>query len=302
MIKKSILVCAVLLCLHAAWVARFPDRGMPTHQFQDNVVKVQRFLYAESPYALVGTSLSARILKDSIPEVASIAFGGSSVKNGLRLVLFKPEAPRVLFVETNLLLRESDAGFIDRALAPFPYAVKRVVPSLREQYQPICLFADLMLGATGVNPQQGAATVNREFLERCIEDALAADTVSPPDRARGRMERVASLLSGIEAKGTRLVFFEMPVHPRLEGLASFGQVRELVEERFPRTRYAYVPRDTAAYLTTDGMHLDYDGQCRFSGYFRSCIRGCIGAGDGARGAGPPGGGGRGGGGGGSCGR
>ena len=276
MVKKSILVCTVLLCLHAAWVACFPERGVPTHQFQDNVVKVQRFLYAESPYVLVGTSLSARILKDSIPEVTSIAFGGSSVENGLRLVLCKPAAPRVLFVETNLLLRESDADFIDRAVAPIPYMVKRVFPSLREQYQPICLFADVMLGATGVNPQRGAATVNREFLERCIQDALVADTVCSSDRAHGRMELIASLLSAIEAKGSRLVFFEMPVNPRLEGMASFRQVRELVEERFPRARYAYMPRDTAAYLTTDGMHLDYEGQCRFSSYFKNNVRGYIG--------------------------
>lgn len=271
MIKKTLLCCLVLLCVHAALIAWMPHLGKPTHQFQDNVVKVQSFLYDRSPYVIVGTSLSARILKDSIPDVSSIAFGGSSVENGLRLVLTKPVLPRVLFVETNLILRESDSTFIEQAVHPLMFQWKRLLPSFREQYQPICLFADAVFRLSGINPQSGAAKINRDFLNRSIGMKIASDTLYHTAYACKRMERIDGLLNEIEKRGTRLVFFEMPVHDELKNLGSFDQVRTLIHSRYPDAQYSYIPCDTASYITTDGIHLDYDGQLRFTAYFRSHI-------------------------------
>ncbi len=82
MIKKSFLSFLVMFGIHAVVTYLLPSLGMATNQWQDNMVKAQHFLYDEdADTAMIGTSLSARILPDSIPSVRSVAFGGCAVED-----------------------------------------------------------------------------------------------------------------------------------------------------------------------------------------------------------------------------
>ena len=88
MIKKSIICFVIFAILHLCIVLFNPSVGMATHQWQDNVLKAQQFLYAEkADTVMVGTSLSARIIRDSIPFVKSVSFGGCSVEDGLKIII-----------------------------------------------------------------------------------------------------------------------------------------------------------------------------------------------------------------------
>lgn len=269
MIKKSIAAFIILVVLHLCFVLIHPSMGMATHQWQDNVIKTQQFIYAENADTImVGTSLSARIIRDSIPFVKSVSFGGCAVEDGLNLILAKREVPRYVLVETNLILNPGNDELVSKHTKGVVPVIKRWIPSLREQYEPICLFASLMLKSTGINAQAGNTTVDPDLLDKSVQRWKEEDTLVPDELVERRINAIKELINNLEAKGTRFIFFQMPVNERLLRLKSFEQTREALQREFPVDQYVYMPSDTASYLTTDGVHLDYEGQKRFSHYFK----------------------------------
>lgn len=269
MIKKSILCFAVLFGLHLLIVLLNPTMGMATHQWQDNVIKAQQFIYAEkSDTVMVGTSLSARIIRDSIPTVKSVSFGGCAVEDGLKIILSKGDLPKYILAETNLFFLDGNAELVSKMTEGALPVLRRRIPSLREQYQPICLFASMMASAAGINPQAGTTTVDMALLDESIEHHIKYDWQMPEAQAERRMRDMKQLVEAFEAKGTRFLFFEMPVNERLLHLKRYDQTRALMQKTFPADRYTYLPFDTTRYVTTDGEHLDYEGQQVFSHYFK----------------------------------
>jgi len=272
MIKKSIICFVVLAVLHLCFVLANPSMGMATHQWQDNVMKAQQFLYAgKTDTVMVGTSLSGRIIRDSIPFVKSVSFGGCSVEDGLKIILSKKDVPKLVLLETNLLLIDGNPELVSRITNGVIPKIRHWIPSLREQYEPISLFASLMMNSTGINPQAGMAKVDMNLLNESINRHIAEDRLMPDEWIKRRGETIKALIAGLESKGTRFVFFEMPVNERLLHLKKNDQMRAFVKKEFPTSKYLYLPSDTFKYLTTDGEHLDFEGQQRFSHYFRKVL-------------------------------
>ncbi len=272
MIKRSILCFAVLFGIHLVIVLLNPMVGMATHQWQDNVIKAQQFIYAEkSDTVMVGTSLSARIIRDSIPTVKSVSFGGCAVEDGLRIILSKGDLPRFILAETNLFFLDGNPELVSKMTEGVMPMLRRWIPSLREQYQPICMLASMMASAADINPQAGTSTVDMDLLNESIEHHIKYDWQMPEAQAETRMGDMKRLVEMFEAKGTRVLFFEMPVNERLTHLKRYDQTRELMQKTFPADRYTYLPFDTTRYVTTDGEHLDYEGQQVFSHYFKGVL-------------------------------
>ena len=63
----------------------------------------------------------------------------------------------------------------------------------------------------------------------------------------------------------------MPVNQEAYHLKELEQTRKMVRMAFPNSRYAYLPNDTTTYLTTDGLHLDYEGQQRYSHFIKQAL-------------------------------
>ena len=272
MIKRSILCFAVLFGIHLVIVLLNPMVGMATHQWQDNVIKAQQFIYAEkSDTVMVGTSLSASIIRDSIPTVKSVSFGGCAVEDGLRIILSKGDLPRFILAETNLFFLDGNPELVSKMTEGVMPMLRRWIPSLREQYQPICMLASMMASAADINPQAGTSTVDMDLLNESIEHHIKYDWQMPEPQAETRMGDMKRLVEMFEAKGTRVLFFEMPVNERLTHLKRYDQTRELMQKTFPADRYTYLPFDTTRYVTTDGEHLDYEGQQVFSHYFKGVL-------------------------------
>ena len=69
-------------------------------------------------------------------------------------------------------------------------------------------------------------------------------------------------------KRPKFIFFEMPVNYKLTHLKMYDQIREAVRNDFPEDKYDYLPSDTSKYMTTDGQHLDFEGQQRYTHFFK----------------------------------
>lgn len=269
MIKKSFICFIIIFIVHAIFVKLFPDIGMATNQRQDNILKAQQAFYANHlDLAIVGTSLANRIIRDSIPDIQSLAFVGCSVEDGLQILRSRHEAPKYVFVEINLLLRGGKKELVNGVTQGFVPRIKGWIPSLREQYEPICILASSIIGTSKMNAQVGMAIIDHDLLNSQVESAIKNDIPIEENIIKNRMSDIKCLISELEAKGTKFVFFEMPVNHRLTHLKMYDQIREVVRKDFPERKYDYLPSDTSKYMTTDGQHLDFEGQLRYTHFFK----------------------------------
>lgn len=269
MIKKSIICFLILFIIHALFVKIFPNIGMATNQRQDNILKAQQAFYAEDMHmAIVGTSLANRIIRDSIPNIQSLAFVGCSVEDGLQILRNRRNVPKYVFVEINLILRGGRKELVNGTTNGIIPKIKEWIPSLREQYEPICILASTIIGTSKMNTQAGMAVIDSDRLNSQVEGLLKDDKPLEEDFVKKRMSEIKSLISELEAKGTKFVFFEMPINYRLTHLKSLDQIREVVRKDFPEDTYEYLPSDTSKYMTTDGQHLDLEGQKKYTQFFR----------------------------------
>jgi len=269
MIKKSLLCFSVLFILHYLIVQLNPTLGMATHQWQENLIKAQSFLYADhADSAMVGTSLSARIIRDSIPSVKSVSFGGCAVEDGLRIISSKRHLPQYVFVESNLLFMEGNKELVNKLTEGIIPKIKYWIPSLREQYEPVCLLASLALKAGNVNPQAGAAAIDLNILNQSIKQQQEDDRKYLYEVSEERLRTIKELMDSLEGKGVKFVFFEMPVNEQIYHLRKFAKTRERLAQEFPKDQYRYLPSDTMHYTTTDGEHLSFEEQQVFSHFFK----------------------------------
>ena len=269
MIKKSIICFLILFIIHALFVKIFPNIGMATNQRQDNILKAQQAFYAEDMnMAIVGTSLANRIIRDSIPNIQSLAFVGCSVEDGLQILRNRRKVPKYVFVEINLILRGGRKELVNGTINGIIPRIKEWIPSLREQYEPVCILASTIIGTSKINTQAGMAVIDKDRLNSQVESILKDDKPVEEDIVKKRMNDIKSLISELEAKGTKFVFFEMPINYKLTHLKSLDQIRKVVRKTFPEDTYIYLPSDTSKYMTTDGQHLDFEGQKKYTQFFR----------------------------------
>lgn len=269
MIKKSILSTIILLVLYTCFIFLHPMWGVATHQRQENYIKAQKYIYEiDCDTVIVGSSLSARIISHNIPSVYILSFSGRAVADGLRIISYKKKKPKYVLIETNLLLKEYDPATVS-ALTEGPLPIlRRYLPSLREQYEPICIVAQFMM-----EPPSGStrSATNSELLDILIQKRIADDSLMSQRLVDSRVKDLKSLMYYLEDKGTTFFFFEMPINERISHLNQYEQVRRVLKKEFPPSEYRYLPFDTTHYQTTDGIHLNYREQQLFTQHFKEML-------------------------------
>lgn len=262
----------VLTLLHVMIVTTFPNIGLATNKYSENIDKAQRFYYNDDDSVLVGTSLASGIIQDSISPVKLMAFAGTSPQDGLKIILSRERLPKVVFIETNLLYQEeSNEVFTNKVTNGYMAEIKRYIPSLREQYTPMNIFnwilKEVILGGEKVSSRE----VNLNVLNGNIERMVNSDKCLESDVLKERRKNVRQLVENLQKAGVHVVFFEMPVNKKVVNLRMFEQNREASLEDFPQTVNTWIPNDTSIYITSDGMHLDMEGKERYSHYIKQCI-------------------------------
>ena len=272
MIIKTLAVTLCLFGIHYVFAMSNPEIGIATHQGQDNVVKAEEYIYSPADTVVLGTSLAGRILyRDSLPTIQSIAFGGSSPECGLTILSRMERKPKVALIETNLLTRESDLGFVDDVTDPWRMKMNTLLPNLRERNKPICELFGWLLKMSGMNMYASAINVPRELLESRMADMRKNWSEFDSKEYKARLEEIATMVNNIEKDGVKVMFFEMPINPEMQAMPEYKEAQRLVRERFPMAKYDYLANDTTEYETTDGEHLSYTEQCRYTAFFKRAM-------------------------------
>ncbi|MFN8294735.1 MAG: hypothetical protein U0T69_01000 [Chitinophagales bacterium] len=247
------------------------------HQWQDNIIKAQNFIYATEKKApeniIVGSSLSCRLVQDSLQDFFNLSFSGQSVFDGLRILKARKNLPKHLFIEMNVILKEEDKNFTGAILNPFLYSLKKYIPVLRDGKQPMAI-AGLVLSEIikeTDNPDvQKVTSINQEALFLKTLNVQKKDYLNTPDKKLSEtiFRQLKAYTDYFQEKGVTIIFFEMPVHPSLCNLPKALVIREKFYINFPQNKYHYISMpDCSVYHTTDGIHLTQEETLVYTSYF-----------------------------------
>jgi hypothetical protein len=283
MLKKAILSSFLFLFIYALFI-QTKSSGTSQHQWQDNVVKAQRFLYAEnlSQNVIVGSSLACRLVTDKLPNTFNLSFPAMTIYDGLNIIFLKKKLPKHVFIETNLVLSQESKDFFSSLDNSILYNARKAFPILRDEYQPVGMLGSAIILSmnklkTKVDsflPQKKIITYHNNVDENIFQKLLNLQKESYSQRPEEKQikesfQNLTGYVNSLERKGVNIIFFEMPVNGTLCSLPKAITIRESFFKYFPPTKYQYIPMPPCTeYKTTDGVHLGYDEALKYTSYFK----------------------------------
>lgn len=302
MIWKSILVTIILLVFYTAFVSKFAPIWWHTsqHQWQENVIKAQSYLYDDSntiKNVIVGSSLSCKINCDSIPNTYNLAFNSQTVFDGLSLIDKKAQLPKTVFIEMNVILGKPNEDFISYLTTPVLLYSKKVLPALREDRQPIsnigvkvknritqpliigfrrmvdALFSENPIGEKTPVSKNVEQEGNKAFIQLLN---IQKDYYSKEPNKQvvdDNFKVLKAYISKLEKSEVNVIFFEMPVNNDLKGQRLAVKVRDTFHKNFPVIKYKYISGpENVSFKTIDGVHLTKDEAIAYTSFFKSQVQ------------------------------
>lgn len=292
---RSVLAAVLLLLAYHTWLLFNPGEvAVPQGINQDNVIKMQEYIYAPaSQYSTVilGSSLAAKLRSQALPPtVYNLALRGQSAFEGFEILKRSGQHPRLILVELDVLDREPNRSTIENLFNPTLHPLRSLVPAFQERHQPLNQL--LTLGFTGLERlrPESAGHIREKLGVRAAgttpPDPFATQeqpedlSLNPKVVAQNRLEgNQLPMEPGFGAnmallkryaryftkQGSHVVFFQMPVDAGVCEGAKMQYIRRRVEAICPPGAYTFLPApDCSQYYTTDGLHLTDASALRFS--------------------------------------
>lgn len=141
--RKTIFVFLLLLLGYQSLIWVLPPMGNFQHQWQENQVIAERYLYGpHQESVIIGTSLATRLDMSQLPNMYKMTFGGLGIFDGLTLILAKDSLPSHVYIETNFLLRKPSRELSSSVQNPVSKQIKRHFSMFRSENQPASLFIE----------------------------------------------------------------------------------------------------------------------------------------------------------------
>jgi hypothetical protein len=265
MIPRALIVCILAVAgWHVAY-PRLPGFYAVPGQQRANYLRAQQFVHDAPADAKVicGSSMSDRLDAAKLgSDHVKLTFPGGGPLTGLELIQKLGRTPPLVWVETNVILRAAEKDLVNDALSPWRRELREKSPIFKEEGRP-SEFGVGFLKAVATKaskaletPKPAAALdqdtfadvmkANREHLERKPD---------PKDLAE-KVAWIGSVIDELQAKGSKVILFEMPFDESLTQLAEPTAIRKALHDRFPSDRYRWLDlSQTETWQTTDGIHL-----------------------------------------------
>lgn len=279
MILKSILICISLFVVWTLVLRAKPNTTCSQHQFQDNYIKTEKVLYGthQKEKVIIGSSLSCRLNFNEFNDIVNLALSGQSILDGSTILNQLDTPPRIVFVEINVVMRPSNIDFQNSFTKTVPYQLKKNFYAFRSDKQPLSL-----AGAIVVIPifeqlyEKISIGTKVPKPDSTLFDQLVAQQVAIysklPDSnfVTAQFTKLLHNIQQLEQKGSKIVFYEMPVNHQLIGLPLAQLVRTKFKTVFPPSRYPYIelPNDWDSYHTTDAVHLNDEESEKYTAYLK----------------------------------
>ncbi len=287
MIKKTLVVGTVFFVIYTIFTfSIMPDKYVSQHQWQSNIITAQKYMYDDmDSYSnvIIGSSLSNRLVIDSLPKTYNLSFSGQSIYDGLDILSHKTNLPKNIFIEMNIALRAKDENFASAVFSPILYYPRKMLPSLRDGKQPIGIlggitssiitrpFIEGLKNIFQLNEESTTNVNKKELFSKMLLLEIKNYSQCPSQKTiNGSFDSLDKLVSQLENRGVNIVFFEIPVNSKLNNLPRAKTIRTAFYNNFPSSTYTYISMpDSLKFETTDGLHLNEDEALKYTMYLRS---------------------------------
>lgn len=283
LILKVILSTFFLLLGYAVLIKYYkPNAQIAQHQWQDNFIKAQNYLYnknCQTENIIVGSSMSSRISTKNLIATYNLSFSGQDIFDGLELIKKSSVLPGTIFVETNVLFKKHNEDFLTSLCNPVLFEIRKNIPVMRDGKQPIALAGVPLLTiiisgikkktlekntvaivSDGVNKITYAQFLSLHKSEYNIEPSK--ETIDDA------ILKLKAYVQYFEERNVEVIFFEMPIDPTLCMLKHPVSIRASVLRSFPKNKFIRQP-DCSLYSTSDGIHLSDAGEVTYGKFIRS---------------------------------
>lgn len=269
-----------------------PKLSSSQHQWQDNIVKAEDFIYNNNSIddLIIGSSLSCRFVMDSLPHFYNLSFGGQSIFDGLKIIKQTEKFPKNIYIETNVLLKKESNEFTNSLFSVIPYLLKKHLLSLRTNKQPIPIFIEYftcfknkttaflmpqknIIENKSIGQLENTSIKKTDLFNKML--TLQIDNYSKqPDSSLLDKQSLLLLeyVRYFKDHGVNVSLFEMPVNYNLIELMQSQIIRNKIHELFPKDKIDYFLPDSSKYETTDGVHLNGEEALRYTIYFRNQLK------------------------------
>jgi hypothetical protein len=237
------------------------DRRLEMPKF-DVAANLENYVlnYRHCPVVVLGSSVVGGLPPPGWekPGVCSITLVGQGSLVGLDVMSRLPKAaPRVLFVESSFGFRDSVPDEVAAATDPVPRLIRDGFPLATASANWVNILWKIQLPvATGLwRPTESWEQWHE--LRKPYSDIYVQIYGGPVDDWGQRhlddnIARTKALIADIESRGTKIIFFDSPLDPRVAELPVIAVWTEKMHAAFPD--HEWVSDAPQKYWLTDGMH------------------------------------------------
>ncbi len=255
----------LLLFACGAATAWFGDGlQLPSTTTRDGtLITLNRYAREPIPEAvLVGSSLTFRLKEEyfTTPRLRNLALAGGSPVTGLEIVANQLRLPKLILVEANVLSRPTDTALVAKYSRPdntrplFFRPIRTAVAAYENRLHAPLNHAQVSGALRQLLHRPPSDFDNRIYVDRALQQWNADD---PTAAVQKNVMRIAQLISAIERRGARVLFFELPCSAQLEGSRSAKITRKIVHTAFPNpAQWLHIDYARGELRWADGVHLD----------------------------------------------
>lgn len=289
MIKKTLITFLLIFTAYTIIVTYAdPNHIISEHQWQDNQIKVQDYLYSDNDSlnaVIVGSSLTERIPMHLMPNSFNLGLQGLGPVDGLYTMANKGVYPKYVFLEINHIERVLNQELKSTIDNPLMNPLRQHLMPLRDGKQPMGYIAipygqkvvayGIYLSQTVLHKiapkteqsENGAANIHDEILSGVVKFHQRV-----PSNLDEQSAIIKSYIDDMSEKGVKFVFYEVPGETKVTQLPGPVAIREQMYKAFPRNKYTYIDLpDCSGYSTTDGEHLDKPSALKYAEFLREEI-------------------------------
>jgi hypothetical protein len=229
---------------------------------QANFVRCQRFIYdyKNVPVVMIGSSMSAKIEQEILPDwIYNLSFAGGGVLTGLEILVRSKANPHMILLETNLIDTSKDNELLKRLYKPILWHLRKHFIFLQSEYQPLNLLMSLLRESIGQGYENKVK--NRKVDPNIVKSMLDINEKRfsyKPDLDQ-KMIEINRLIHELNIKKPIVVFYEMPIHPKLTDSVRMVSIRSKVKSIAEENNYLFLALpDSSQYETVDSIHMTYD--------------------------------------------
>lgn len=261
-IGKSLLACIFFFSIYNIYISNnSPHIIYFDSQYKNNISTAQRYLYdyPKSPIVIVGSSRAANldILLLQKSDIFNLSFKASGPISGLSLIRKSELKPKIVLVEINSILYDVDSLLLEKVMATIPFRLKKVLPSLREEYQPVNVFFNILMNL--YNRQRPVNVFDKQRFAKAVTIKKKVYSEHPDSNLLlKRLDKLSMLIEYLSNQGIKPIFFEMPMYSELQDSPRANKIRSAVLTRFPMGKYLWIEGLSVFDKgTSDGVHLTY---------------------------------------------